>query len=166
MKNIPDLSEIYPWSVNSFRILTYFVPGLGAKAIYSILKLGNNNAFTDNAHTGGIYVRIDPESGVLDEIAYDEDLFEYQRHPATGYEFRGRRINGINKVVEIAETLGNKLPNLAFIGWDIALTPDGPVVLEGNSSPGLTIIQRTHGGMKKFINLVADIESLDLGRAR
>ena len=30
------------------------------------------------------------------------------------------------------------------------------IILEGNSSPGLTIIQRTHGGLKKFYDLAND----------
>lgn len=154
VQNRADLGRIYRYSVNSFRILTFFTPDHGARAVYCILKFGNKKAVTDNAHTGGIYVRVNMDSGLLDDTAYDEDLFEHKVHPFNGYEFAGTRINDIKEILKTAELLGNKLPNLTFIGWDIALTPEGPVVLEGNSSPGLTIIQRTYDGMKEFINLV------------
>jgi len=31
-----------------------------------------------------------------------------------------------------------------LVGWDIALTPEGPVVLEGNSYPDVHFLQRVH----------------------
>jgi len=153
IENSKDISSIYKYSTNSFRVLTYFVPNQGAKVLYCILKFGNNKAITDNAHTGGVYVRVDTKTGFLDEIAYDENLFEYKEHPLTRTTFKGNRIKNIEKVVKTAELLGNKFPMLTFVGWDIALTDNGTVVLEGNSSPGLTIIQRTYNGMSEFIKL-------------
>lgn len=158
IQNDEEISKIYKYSVNSFRVLTYFMPEYGAKAIYCILKFGNNKAITDNAHTGGVYVRINMENGELFDTAYDEDLREYKFHPLTGHKFVGTKIKGVKKIIETAELLGNKLPNLTFIGWDIAITPTGPVVLEGNSSPGLTIIQRTYDGMSEFIKLIKNYE--------
>lgn len=154
VENIQAIKEIYEYSTNSFRVLTYFKPGEGAKVIYSILKFGNNKAVTDNAHTGGVYVKVDPKTGNLDDTAYDEDLNTYKEHPLTKVKFKNKKIPNIDQIVSLAERLGNLFPNLTFVGWDIALTSDGPVVLEGNSSPGLTIIQRTYNGMQEFIELV------------
>jgi hypothetical protein len=45
-----------------------------------------------------------------------------------------------------------------FVGWDITMTPDGPVIVEGNSSPGLDIFQRpARSGMAngRFAELLA-----------
>ncbi|MCK8622032.1 hypothetical protein [Prevotella sp. E13-27] len=33
------------------------------------------------------------------------------------------------------------------IGWDIAITPQGPMVIEGNDRWEITLIQAVHGGM-------------------
>jgi hypothetical protein len=30
----------------------------------------------------------------------------------------------------------------ALVGWDLALTPDGPVLIEGNGKPGVLMPQR------------------------
>lgn len=154
VNNSQEIAAIHSNSTNSFRILTFFKPKEGSKAIYCILKAGNNNAYTDNAHTGGVYVKIDMKTGLLDETAYDENLYTYKFHPYSKYEFKGKKVKDIKKVVKLAEKLGNMFPNLTFVGWDIALTEKGAFVLEGNSSPGLTIIQRTYEGMDDFKKLV------------
>lgn len=158
VENSHSISKFYKHSTNSFRVLTYFTPGLGSRVMYCILKFGNNKAYTDNAHTGGVYVRVDIKTGELDDIAYDENLHEYKSHPFTGIIFAGHKVNGIKEVIEMAVRLGNKFPNLTFVGWDIALSSKGAMVLEGNSSPGLTIIQRTYGGMKDFIKLTNTVK--------
>ena len=153
VENSKSIAEIYNFCTNSFRVLTFFIPGVGAKVLYCILKFGNNKAITDNAHTGGVYVRVDTETGELFDTAYDENLYQYKEHPYTKKPFKGERVDDIKKVVKMAEDLGNMFPDLTFVGWDIVLSPVGPVVLEGNSSPGLTIIQRTYTGMKEFYDL-------------
>lgn len=156
IENYGFLKEIHPYSLNTFRVMTFFDRKIGAKVIYAILKAGNNEANTDNAHTGGIYVGINLENGNLMDKGFDEDLNEFLMHPLTKIDFRNENIKDFKKVIEIAEKAGNLFPSLTFIGWDIALTKEGPVILEGNSSPGLTIIQRTQGGLKKFYDKAND----------
>jgi hypothetical protein len=53
--------------------------------------------------------------------------------------------------------------NLVFIGWDVAFTPDGAMILEGNINWGPATYQALHGeplGLTKF----ADILASQLGR--
>ena len=156
LENQGFLREIHPNSLNSFRVMTFFDPKKGAKVIHAILKAGNNKSETDNAHTGGIYVGLNLSNGKLMDKGFDEDLNEFILHPLTKIDFRNKEIKGFKKMIDLAEKAGNLFPTLTFIGWDIALTKAGPVILEGNSSPGLTLIQRTYGGLKKFYDLAND----------
>jgi len=156
LENEGFLKEIHPTSLNTFRVMTFFSPKKGAKVIYAMLKAGNKKAETDNAHTGGIYVGLNLSNSKLMNKGFDEDLNEFALHPLTKIDFRDKKIKDFKKVVDIVEKAGNLFPTLTFIGWDIALTKTGPIILEGNSSPGLTIIQRTHGGLKKFYDLAND----------
>jgi hypothetical protein len=42
------------------------------------------------------------------------------------------------------------VPQVGFIGWDVCLTPDGPVIVEGNDYPGHDLYQlpeHTHDKM-------------------
>ena len=34
-----------------------------------------------------------------------------------------------------------QLPDLRFIGWDIAITPEGPELVEGNTRPGPALLE-------------------------
>jgi len=154
--NIPLLNEAHPNSVNSFRVMTLLDKN-GPLVLYSILKIGNNLARTDNAHTKGIYVGVDLPTGKLFDKAYDEDLNEFEEHPLTKFKFSGKVIPNFSKVLEIAKKAALFFPETKVIGWDIALTENGPIILEGNSSPGLTIIQRTNNGMNKFCKIAYGI---------
>ncbi len=147
------LKRIHPSSLNTFRVMTFLHPLKGPEVLYAILKAGNNNAATDNAHTGGIYVGVDINEHKLMNTGFDEDLNEFQLHPHTKVDFGRARIDGFEKVVDAAKRAALIFPTLRFVGWDIALTSNGAIIIEGNSSPGLTIIQRTYGGLKRFYDI-------------
>lgn len=150
------LKEMNPSSLNSFRILTLFT-SRGPEVLYAILKIGSNYAKTDNAHTGGIYIGIDLKTEKLMDKAFNEDLLEFTEHFNTKFKFKNQKILGFKNCSEQAKLAARFFPETKFIGWDIALTKKGPIILEGNSSPGLTIIQRTQNGMSKFYELANEI---------
>ena len=33
------------------------------------------------------------------------------------------------------------MPEICHVGWDVAITPDGPVLIEGNDYPGTDLCQ-------------------------
>lgn len=152
VENSAYYSSFHPESLNSIRVMT-FREEMKIHVLYATLKIGNNYAKTDNAHTQGIYVGINLESGELMNNAFDENLNLYDRHPITGKVFQGSKVESIDDVIQLAIQAAQLFPTIRFIGWDIAVTPDGPVILEGNSSPGLTLIQRTNNGLKTFYEL-------------
>lgn len=47
--------------------------------------------------------------------------------------------------VELAKRAHAMLPDLALIGWDLAFTETGPVIIEGNATPALTLYQIVAG---------------------
>lgn len=152
LSNIKVLSDVHESSLNTFRIMTYLKDGK-AEVLYAMLKFGNNNAKTDNAHTDGVYVRVNINTGITEGLAYNESLEQFINHPYTNHKIDNIEIPKFNQVIETAKKCAMLFPKLTFVGWDIALTTSGAIVLEGNSSPGLTIIQRTHNGMEDFLKL-------------
>jgi glutathione synthase/RimK-type ligase-like ATP-grasp enzyme len=45
------------------------------------------------------------------------------------------------------------MPFLTYLGWDIALTPDGPVAIEINRSPAVDIIEKTSHGLREAFGI-------------
>ena len=46
-----------------------------------------------------------------------------------------------NEVVEMLKRAMEEIPKVAYIGWDVAITPNGPVIIEGNTTPGYRYYQ-------------------------
>lgn len=137
------LDAVNPHSVNTIRVIT-----IDAGPLCCLLKSNIGTGPVDNACHGGLYVCVDPKTGKLDSVARTTGMARYTAHPTSGLVFDGYSIPGIRQVADLAARAARLFPQTPVIGWDIAMTVDGsPVVVEGNSSPSLLNIQRTHGGM-------------------
>ncbi|MDJ0346291.1 sugar-transfer associated ATP-grasp domain-containing protein [Streptomyces sp. H10-C2] len=143
----PDLAALHSASLNTFRVITTWHPRAGARVVACVLKLGTGTGLVDNAHSGGLYARVDRETGRLDGPGFDENFTQHSRHPGSGVVLDGYQLGMIGEVAALAEHCAALFPQTALIGWDIAVGANGPLIVEGNSSPGLTNIQRTHGGV-------------------
>lgn len=91
--------------------------------------------------------RLDLQTGVLGQLC-DDDHFApsawLDRHPVTGARVAGRRIENWAAIADLAKAAHRSFLDRMIIGWDIALTPDGPVLIEGNSYPDTHFLQRVH----------------------
>lgn len=57
-------------------------------------------------------------------------------HPDSGVVFEGFKIPYWSQAVQLAIHCAEKIPQLTYIKWDIAITEEGPVIIEGNGMPG------------------------------
>ncbi|MGB3443205.1 MAG: sugar-transfer associated ATP-grasp domain-containing protein [Actinophytocola sp.] len=137
-----ELAVLNPHSLNTLRVITVF-----GQPVFCILKSGTGDGPIDNACGGGLYVRVDPETGQLDPVARTTSMRRYTTHPVTGISFRDLRITCIRAVLELSVRAAGLFPQTPVIGWDIAVADGAPMIIEGNSSPSLLNIQRTHGGL-------------------
>ncbi|WP_181785320.1 sugar-transfer associated ATP-grasp domain-containing protein [Streptomyces phytophilus] len=138
-----ETATLNPSALNTFRVITC-LRASGAETLYCMLKLGGSTGHTDNSGAGGLQVRVDIDTGELDRFGYDRRMHQHQCHPVTGRRFAGHTFSAIKGITELAERAAHLFPQTPLIGWDIALTPQGPTVIEGNSGPSLAHIQRTH----------------------
>ncbi|MCE7080461.1 hypothetical protein LZF96_09880 [Streptomyces sp. ST2-7A] len=154
----PDIAALNPAVLNTFRVITCLPPS-GVETLYCLLKLGGVSGVTDNSSTGGMQIRVDLETGELDTHGYDRWMRRHSHHATTKAQFAGRKIDAVKEISLLAERAARLFPQIPFVGWDIALTPEGPTVIEGNSSPSLAHIQRTH-------HMVAPVLMSRLGEMR
>ncbi|WP_300330657.1 sugar-transfer associated ATP-grasp domain-containing protein, partial [Methanocalculus sp.] len=82
------MSEIYPHSINTFRVMTEYKDG-SAEVLCAFLRIGRGGADTDNASQSGIITGINTDTGELNNFAMSYYSREYfQRHPDTGFAFK------------------------------------------------------------------------------
>jgi hypothetical protein len=108
------------------------------------MAIGNNRT-VDNLHAGGIAASVGVEDGRLSrasDLGMDARLGWLDRHPDTGAFIKGRELPLWNETKALALQAHRAFADRVLVGWDIAITDDGPVIVEGNSSPDLDIIQR------------------------
>jgi Sugar-transfer associated ATP-grasp len=68
----------------------------------------------------------------------------YENHLVTGAPIKGRILQEWRSISDVAIKAHRAFPHRLFVGWDIALTDHGPVVLEGNTNLDVMFLQRVH----------------------
>ena len=84
----------------------------------------------------------------------------YISHPASGTVFKGYVLPDWNQLKELIFTAAAKVPQLRFIGWDLAHTQDGWVIVEGNENCYIIALQqiRDKGMRPIFEDLMMDMD--------
>jgi len=136
----PAVSAIYPHSVNTYRIVTVRRNGV-ANVVYAFIRIGNGGRFVDNINAGGMAAPIDLETGIIQYAAFDKDSNYYDTHPATGCAIAGYPLPYWQESLAMCLEATKIVPQLGYVGWDIAVSEDGPQLIEGNHYPGHDILQ-------------------------
>ena len=108
---------------------------------YIVLKIGRGDGFCDNSGQGGVICRVDEKTGKICSVATDDYFNVYETHPDTGIRFEGYQLPMVQEAVAFARKAALVVPQICHVGWDVAVTPDGPVLIEGNDYPGTDLCQ-------------------------
>jgi hypothetical protein len=74
------------------------------------------------------------------------------RHPVTGQRFAGFALPHFGALIEVGERLAEAFPDAPLLGSDIAITAEGPVIVEPNLRPETNFPQITRGeGVRDFL---------------
>lgn len=129
-----EMSKLNPHSVNTIRLVTC----IGKQKIQPFsagVRIGIKGNITDNWHTGGILIRLNMETGCLDRYGFtlpEHKGRKYEKHPETNVKFDGYKIPYCHQAIEMATKLHKYFYCAHSIGWDIAITKEGPVIIEAN----------------------------------
>ena len=157
----PDMASINPSSVNTVRVITARKDDR-VRIIGAGLRTGGGSQFVDNFHHGGTAYPIDLETGIITGRGIDLYGNPVLRHPATGRVMPGFQIPHWDMLTERVRSAAVLPPNVGYIGWDIAITPEGVEFIEGNVNyPGTTIIQLDGPGpyarLKEFMDEIGPL---------
>jgi hypothetical protein len=146
VSNNRQIEAFYPHSLNCFRVATIKLENRWQLVFPPYLKVGHGGSVVDNLmHRGGILLFLDDDG--TSQMAYAEHLVQkITHHPDTGASLVGIRMEGVDKVRELGLEASRKFGFLGTIGWDIGLTENGPVIIEGNTLWGGLKDQNLLGG--------------------
>ena len=134
------LNKLCPASVNTIRVMTYHNHG-DPRILWMGMRVGSGKSAVDNFSSGGMVVAIDEEKGCLKGDAIDKVSATFPVHPTTGVAFDGFPIPCFDQVKDLVLEAARMEDKILVIGWDVAITPDGPVLIEGNRRPGFGLSQ-------------------------
>ena len=118
-------------SVNTIRINT-FRRGGEVKFFTSFIRTGRKGVFVDNGAQGGIFASIDDASGLVITDGYDEHGNVYLFHPDSGIRYQGEQIPRWQELLALTRQMALSMDGMTYIGWDMALTPEGWEPVEAN----------------------------------
>lgn len=136
------LRALHPSSVNTVRVSTVRNQD-GVQIMTAVLRIGRHGMHYDNYTTGGIVSAIDIASGIVKVPAVSKQNESFVFHPETGSQIVGIGIPFWQDVISLAKQLGEVVPQVRYTGWDIAITPTGPVLIEGNYQGNFHIQQHS-----------------------
>ena len=125
-----EMARLHPESVNTVRFPTFRLDDR-VHIFPPYLRMGQGSSFVDNAGSGGVFGIVDLETGRV-YAACDELGNKYEVHPDTKEKIIGFVVPRWKEAVALAKELITVIPSVRWVGWDLALTDDGWVLIEGN----------------------------------
>lgn len=145
----PEMNRLYPRSVNTLRMFTFCKDGQG-HFLQAILKIGNGGV-VDNFSSGGMYTFVE-DNGTVKVPAIDKEDHQYEQHPVTGTDIIGFTVPMFEEAVALVEKAAQVIPEVGYVGWDVGISEEGPVIIEGNSFPG--VFQKRAGLSDNFTGII------------
>ena len=147
-----ELKKIYPNSVNTIRVAVVNQSAYEPKIMQTYMRIGSSKSgFTDNVGYGGICAKIDTATGryYCAEQLRNHKFTPCPKHPDTGVEIEGIVPNW-DYMCEGVLNICRFMPELEYLGFDIAITDDGFKIIEINIHQDLHKVAEHSPEFKQF----------------
>ena len=148
LHNDPRVAHLSSGALCTVRVLTIRPPDGEPELACAVYRMAVGGNSTDNFSISGIAAPVELDSGCLGAgVQSDPQLLvaPVATHPDTGATIAGTRLPWWPEARQLALDAHGKLSALACVGWDIALTADGPILVEANWGPGARLAQAPSG---------------------
>lgn len=134
IKQNEKLNKLYDKSVNSLRMFTFYKEGQ-VYFLQAVLKIGNGGV-VDNFSSGGMYTYVNEEGYVFVEAIDQNDNIFYE-HPISKTQIVGFKVPMFEEAVKLVQEAAKVVPEIRYVGWDVAIGENEPIIIEGNCFPGV-----------------------------
>jgi hypothetical protein len=127
--------RLAPSGLNTLRIVTRLNHHDEVEILGTTLRISIDSSI-DNWSAGNIAAPVNPSTGTVEGPAFYKDITkpdEY-RHPITHVDIIGFKIPYWKEALQLAKDAALFDKKNRCIGWDIAITDDGPEIIEGNNN--------------------------------
>ncbi len=136
-----EMNKLCEKSVNTIRMVTILSDNNKPHLIYSLVRIGSGQKDVDNVTSGGMYTLLSDTGEITHPCFCDKTVSYYEKHPVSGFPFMGFKVPFFEEAKELCFDAAIVEKRIRYVGWDVAITPLGPVLVEGNSLPGYDMPQ-------------------------
>lgn len=146
LRNAREMSRWSAGAVCTVRLVTTRRGSDPPTLLLGLLRMPTTDPVVDNMHRGGIVATIDPASGELGPalpLSVPDVMTRafVETHPATRERIFGEQVPCWDEIVQLGCRAHESCGGFHSVGWDIAVTDEGPILIEGNEGWGVMIPQ-------------------------
>jgi hypothetical protein len=142
--NTEGIRAVHPASLNTFRFIMIKTDDGKWHRAACVIKFGTGESQVDNVSAGGVIAEIDH----VGKTVYAHDVKgrkPIKQHPDSGLPLVGLELEGYHEASALAMEASRKFDFMGSIGWDIAASVSGPIIVEGNAWWGVNAVQLRRG---------------------
>lgn len=140
LKNHPDITSLSGSEyLQTFRIITFVERSGSCQILFSVLKIITGSSSYDNFEggiTGNLVARVNIDEGTIYEVrgpSLDKPGYSPNyEYPDINDSIDGFEIPFWQETCQCIKEAAFKFLPIRTIGWDVAITPNGPVIVEAN----------------------------------
>lgn len=143
LKQHESLTKIAGRAIGTVRIVT-IRPEIEPEVFYALWKVPSPDAMSDNFwQDGSMITQVDKDTGQVGLCRKGTGLKGdwIETHPVSGERFDSLQVPFWEKACEMSREAHALFPEFGVIGWDVAVTEDGPVLIECNDNPFHSLYQ-------------------------
>ncbi|PFG31262.1 putative polysaccharide biosynthesis protein [Paramicrobacterium agarici] len=130
----PTLAAVCAGTANTTRVTTYF-DGEKTHILSMAQKFGRGQA-SDQQTFGGFYTMLSLDGKSMGR-GYDSHDNVHATHPESGVSIPDFELPLVETVQPFFDDVARVVPDMRYIGWDIVMSEEGPVLVEGNWAAGV-----------------------------
>lgn len=140
-------------ALGTLRIAT-FLSERGVQLLYALVRIPTGDNVHDNfsgGNSGNLIACVDLRAGHLMRVFGRRDarfnhlVDSFDANPDSGQLLAGQAIPAWTEIVELVRRAAEAFPTLSLLGWDIAPSAQGPLIIEANSNPDIVGAQVSCG---------------------
>ena len=154
LTNHPDIRKLAGETIATSRIITLIDEAGSPEVVFAALRVASKpDCPADNFHSGGILFPVNVDTGKMSgglRLDYCERPQSWTVNPLTGARVEGIVQPCYRDAWNLALKSHAVMSDRILMGWDIATTPEGPVIVEGGGKPGMPMVCQI--GLEGFLH--------------